>query len=382
MPDRKSRGVSNLPVAVPDVPDTPSAVTGVDVGTGRAFNNGAAVVSITSATGGRPTSYSITTTPTTSTTVTSSNPVTITGLSSATSYTVTATATNSSGVTTAARTSSAFTATTVPQAPTIGTFTDGGTGTTGTLSFTAGATGGSAITAYKYSTDGSTYTTASGTTSPLSITGLTPATYTFTLKAANANGDSAASSGVSGTVNYPPSFESIATITATSNGVGQLSFTNIPQTYSSLHIRGNWKDISTTDYAPTAAYLQMAINGAGSVGTWVTHYLVGNGATASSGAVTSMQVFSLVGSYMSSNATYANMWSSGYIDIHDYASTTKNKTFKALWGADANGNGTTNRAVSLVSGLTVQTVAITGIDLYPAAAGFATGSTFTLYGVK
>ena len=39
MPDKKYRGISNLPIAIPDVPDAPT-VSAADVGTSRAYNNG------------------------------------------------------------------------------------------------------------------------------------------------------------------------------------------------------------------------------------------------------------------------------------------------------------------------------------------------------
>ena len=73
--------------------------------------------------------------------------------------------------------------------------------TTVTVTYTSPTNTGSNSLDYNYfSTDGTNYTTASGTTSPLTITGLSTGTYTFYLKATNAIGDSEASSGVSGTV--------------------------------------------------------------------------------------------------------------------------------------------------------------------------------------
>ena len=102
MPDKKGRGISNRPIAIQDVPDAPT-VSAADVGTSRAYNDGAATVTLSNPTGGAPTSWSVTTTPTTTTTVATSSPATITGLSSATSYTVSATATNGTGVTSGAK---------------------------------------------------------------------------------------------------------------------------------------------------------------------------------------------------------------------------------------------------------------------------------------
>lgn len=360
MADNKSRNISNIPVAIPDVPDAPT-VSATNVGTSRAYNNGAATVSISSPTGGLPTSYSITTTPSTTTTAGVSGANTITGLASATSYTVSVTATNSAA-TSGATTTGAFTATTVPQAPTIGTFTDGGTGTTGTLSFTAGATGGSSITAYKYSTNGINYTTASGTTSPLSLTGLTTGTYTFTLQAVNANGDSAASSGVSGTVIPPDAFESIATATLT--GGTSASFTSIPSSYQHLQIRVNAKT------AISGADIIMKFNN-DTGNNYAFHYLRGDGASASaSGAFSDGYVY-----ITPTNGTY---YATAIIDIHDYASTSKHKTSKIFSGYDSNGSGWN----ALRSGLWMSTSAINRIDFTIGGTTFSTGTTFALYGIK
>ena len=69
-----------------------------------------------------------------------------------------------------------------------------------TISFTAGSDGGSAVTNYKYSTDGTNYTALSpaNTSSPVTISGLTNGTsYNIYLKAVNSIGDGTASSSVS-----------------------------------------------------------------------------------------------------------------------------------------------------------------------------------------
>jgi len=94
--------------------------------------------------------------------------------------------------------SSYFTSSNSPSAPTSLSATAGDS--QATISFTAGSDGGSAITNYKYSTDGTNYTALSPTdaTTPITISGLTNGTsYTIYLKAVNANGDSSASSSVS-----------------------------------------------------------------------------------------------------------------------------------------------------------------------------------------
>ena len=185
----------NAITEISDLPDAPSAISATNVGTSRAYNNGAATVSITpKTTGGTPSSYTVTSSPG-SFTGSGTSPVTVTGLQSDTSYTFTATATNSTGTSGASSASSSITATTVPQAPTIGTVSATNS-TTVSIPFTAGATGGSSITSYTATSSPSISLTTSGTTSPLTITGTFAGAqaYTFTITATNANGTSTASS--------------------------------------------------------------------------------------------------------------------------------------------------------------------------------------------
>ena len=363
-------GKSVMPGITPtrDIPDSPAG-SAANVGTSRAFNNGAATVTLTPAStgGGMVTAYNAISSPG-SFTATGASPLTVTGLQSATSYTFAVTATNSSGTSSPANSTGAITATTVPQAPTIGTFTDGGTGTTGTLSFTAGATGGSSITGYKYSTDGSTYSAASGTTSPLSLTGLTAGTFNFSLKSTNTNGDSAASGNASGTVIQPSAYESIATVTA-AGGETSFTFSSIPSTYKHLQIRG-----LSRDGADSAVIAQF--NGDTSSTNYAHHRLYGNGSTVTADGYASgtfaFAMISLTNGVPTS--TYATM----IADIVDYASTSKNKTVRSFYGQDRNGSG----LVGMSPSLWLNTAAITSILLKPFSGSFAAGTTFALYGIK
>jgi len=100
-----------------------------------------------------------------------------------------------------------------PSAPTSvsGAASDGAA----VISFTAGSTGGAAISNYKYSIDGTNYTALSpaDAASPVTIPGLTNGTaYTIYLKAVNSAGDSVASSSVSVTPvdNVAPTLSSAA----------------------------------------------------------------------------------------------------------------------------------------------------------------------------
>lgn len=196
MPDKRNRGISRPGLKIGDVLDAPT-VTATNVGTARAYNNGAATVTLSQVTGGPATSWSITTTPTTTTTTATSSPATITGLSSATSYTVSVTGTGAAG-TSATTTTGSFTATTVPQAPTIGSASvPTGQAYTGTASasvpFTPGATGGSSVTGYTVTS--SSGQTGTGASSPITVSGeALGVARTYTVTATNANGTSIASS--------------------------------------------------------------------------------------------------------------------------------------------------------------------------------------------
>jgi hypothetical protein len=69
-----------------------------------------------------------------------------------------------------------------------------------TIAFTAGATNGAAITDYEYSLNGGSYVSASTTSSPFTITGLSGRTaYSVSIKARNSAGLSTASSSMSAT---------------------------------------------------------------------------------------------------------------------------------------------------------------------------------------
>jgi hypothetical protein len=81
-------------------PSAPVSVSATNVGTSRAFNNGAATVSFTagSSNGAPITSFTVTSSPGGYTATGASSPLTVAGLQSNTAYTFTVTATNGVGV--------------------------------------------------------------------------------------------------------------------------------------------------------------------------------------------------------------------------------------------------------------------------------------------
>jgi len=166
----------------------------------------------------------------------------------------------------------------------------------------------------------------------------------------------------------PAAFESIATATGTGSS-GTITFSSIPSTYTSLQIRFN--AITASD---TALYVR--INGVTSSGSYNQHLLEGEGtsALAAGGSGIGSTRINIGGYNINVGATYP--WT-GLIDIHNYTSTTQNKTIRTLNGSDRNGTG----LICLSSGLFINTAAVTSVSLI-ADANFTTSTTVSLYGIK
>jgi trimeric autotransporter adhesin len=177
-------------------PSAPSTVPGVPTGVTAIAGNAQATVTFTApgSNGGTAiTGYTVTSSPGSITGTGSASPITVPGLNNGTAYTFTVTATNAIGTSVASSASNSVTPVTVPGAPTVGTTTAGNT--QATVTFTAPVSnGGSAITGYMV-TSSPGGVTGAGSTSPITVTGLTNGTaYTFTVTATNVIGTSMASS--------------------------------------------------------------------------------------------------------------------------------------------------------------------------------------------
>lgn len=163
------------------------------------------------------------------------------------------------------------------------------------------------------------------------------------------------------------SFESIATAVGTGSS-DTITFSSIPSTYKHLQIRalandgvGNGFEASLVLNSDTSA-------------NYAYHRLSGSGTTASATGSTGDSSIRIgnAGNVADTFATYI-------IDIHDYASTTKNKTTRTFTGRDYNGSG----GVALYSGLWLSTSAVTSISIVNVGArSWTATSVFSLYGIK
>jgi hypothetical protein len=170
-------------------PYKPTIETGTDVGTGRAYNNGAISVTFTAAGPYAATSYTVTAVEDASKTASgASSPIVVENLASGTSYTFKVTATNSYGTSEASSATSAVTATTVPQAPSAPSGSSPSGASYDTVTWSAPANGGKAISNYHVEGNDGTAGDTSGTSINISQGG--GQTQAYRVYATNANGNS------------------------------------------------------------------------------------------------------------------------------------------------------------------------------------------------
>lgn len=162
-------------------------------------------------------------------------------------------------------------------------------------------------------------------------------------------------------------FESIASATPNNATV---VFSSIPQTYQSLQVRV----MARRNTANTFGSDFLQLNNSGS-SIYDMHYLEGDGSFANASGLTN-QTYGEINNAITGNNATASIYGVYIIDIHDYASTTKNKTVRYFAGYDLNGTG----RVNVGSFLWRSTSAVTSLDFDTQS--YANGSVFSLYGIK
>lgn len=246
------------------------------------------------------------------------------------------------------------------------TATDGGTGSTVSVAFTT-VTG---ATSYGVLSSPGSFT-ATGTSSPLTVSGLTSGTaYTFQVRGVNTNSTgpySAASNSV--TPVSPSSYESITSVNP--SGLTEVTFSSIPSTYTALQIRAN---VSATSGSTT---LRMRFNG-DTGNNYTDHYVSGNGGSVTASYDVPVNEIRML-SYTNSGYSQAYLGVS-IIDIFDYAATSRYKTIKSINGLDLNGADVGYLVLS--SGLWLNTSGITSITLKLNGQAFSSNTSISLYGIK
>ena len=176
----------------------------------------------------------------------------------------------------------------------------------------------------------------------------------------------------------PPSFESIATVTVGAGGASSIDFSSIPSTYTHLQIRGIVRQSYSGAGGANLVYRfnnDPLTNGDTSSSNYVGHYLYGNSAPTISSGISNRN-------YCADslhNGNTSGIFAAFIMDVLDYTSTNKYKTFKTLSGDDRYGSG----QVTLWSGFWKNTSAINQITYYcDPTYSFVQYSQIALYGIK
>lgn len=257
----------------------------------------------------------------------------------------------------------------IPSAPVIGTAVNGSTSGVVDVAFTPSTYIGKGTITYT-ATSSPGGITATGSSSPISVPGLTNGTaYTFTVVGTTNYGVNSATTAASNSVTVEnPSFWSLATVSYTTIAT-QYQFTSIPSTYKHLLLvhwgitnSANINDLYITTNGTSVSY-------GGYYGTSYTGAATG---TANSATPNSMNI---------KNATTGTTASYSWMLIPNYSTSAVKSV---LWGSgyDVSATGT-NVTYSIGSSLLATAVTINTLTLnFSTAAVSAGGYQATLYGIR
>ena len=158
------------------------------------------------------------------------------------------------------------------------------------------------------------------------------------------------------------------------SATADITFNNIPQTYTHLQIR----TIVRGTTSGSDAWYNVNFNSDTTTSNYNMHYLLGNGTSASS-AYLSGADGNIFGRAMGSASGADNNFAPNIHDILDYTNTNKNKVTRSFSGQD---NNNTRNLIMLSSSLWRNTAAISTIRLIATSGNFSQNSLFALYGVK
>lgn len=178
---------------------------------------------------------------------------------------------------------------------------------------------------------------------------------------------------LAGNAAYDPAATWLIQRTTATGAETVITFSSIPQTYSSIQIRAT---LRSTQALNNVGNCNVYVNGVNTGTSYARHYVYGEGSTVSASGTASTTQMILVNT-VPLGSTTAGLFGGCVVDFQDYASTTRNKTMRALHGHDRNGAGT----IGMSSGVYLATTAITSVSISLTTGNWASGSTFALYGM-
>lgn len=173
-------------------------------------------------------------------------------------------------------------------------------------------------------------------------------------------------------------FVLLETTVVGSGGAASVTFSNLNSTYGSTYKHLQFRMTVRTDRALNRDQLGITLNADGG-SNYANHYLAGNGSTVRSAAAASQVRFN-PGNGVYGNTAPANTFSAIVFDLLDAFSTTKNKTARMLSSGIDDSNF--SDAITLGSGLWMNTNAVTTVTFDPVNSNLMEHSRFSLYGVK
>ena len=166
----------------------------------------------------------------------------------------------------------------------------------------------------------------------------------------------------------------IASQSVGAGGASSVTFSSVPSTFTHLQIRVFGR--TGAGYESDGCNIRFNND---STNSYVVHFLQGDSVNASSSNATAQQSLYIAGRLPGSTVT-ASVFGSVVLDILDYANTNKNKTVRSISGFDPNNSSAVVRA-AMMSGLWLNTSAISQIEILANNGGFAQYSRFDLYGI-
>lgn len=174
-------------------------------------------------------------------------------------------------------------------------------------------------------------------------------------------------------------YDALATVTVGATAVSNITFAGIPSGYKHLQLR-----IFGRGNSSSADRVSITVKVNSDTGSnYANHAVGGDGSSAFTAQATSQGVgannFMAGISAIVGSTGAANTFGASIVDVLDYSSSSKYKTFRSLAGQDQN---STSGRIALVSGLWQNTAAITTLDLNLESGLWGQYSSIALYGVK
>jgi hypothetical protein len=167
--------------------------------------------------------------------------------------------------------------------------------------------------------------------------------------------------------------ETIASALVGAGGTASITFSNIPQGYKHLQIRG----IARTNRPDGNQDGIKLVYNSDTGSNYANHYLLGNGSAASTSGGSSVNYNWFNG--VTNSVSTANCYGGFLLDLIDYSNTSKYKTLRFLSGREDNTAG----AVWFESGIWTNNAPVTSIRFTPnTGPNFVQHTRLSLYGIK